>query len=210
MNTTYVTPPKAPRHLASFFEKIRDRAQSILERKIATTEAKLGEIGLPRVIRLARKYKFTDAEERVLVYSVMTSVSKYSVQSSRFAQDYSRYLLNDPLNVCKACDISLSTLLEFLSSEREHMKHGLFSEVQHSYILHSVLTCEEIVVKAIIGCRLLNAEFLRLEQTCLADVVAEEPGGERYRSSQGPGVASQADGVPIDGVPDDGSSHWPI
>ena len=90
------------------------------------------------------------------------------------------------------------------------MKHGLFSEVQHSYILHSVLTCEEIVVKAIIGCRLLNAEFLRLEQTCLADVVAEEPGGERYRSSQGPGVASQADGVPIDGVPDDGSSHWPI
>jgi len=37
--------------------------------------------------------------------------------------------------------------------------------------------------KALMGSQLKSNEFLKLEQTYLADVIAEEPGNEHYRSA---------------------------
>ena len=47
------------------------------------------------------------------------------------------------LSVCKACDLSISDMINFLSEDRVHMKQGIFLDVQQSYILHSTISFDE-------------------------------------------------------------------
>ncbi len=35
-------------------------------------------------------------------------------------------------------------MINFLSEDREHMKQGIFLDVQQSYILHSAITFDEV------------------------------------------------------------------
>ena len=50
----------------------------------------------------------------------------------------------DTLAVCRACDSRISEIVEFLNAERDHMKQGLFPDVQQSYLLHSALNFDEV------------------------------------------------------------------
>lgn len=48
------------------------------------------------------------------------------------------------LGVAKACDMSISEMITFLGEDREHMKQGLFLDVQQSYLLHSNINFDEV------------------------------------------------------------------
>ena len=52
---------------------------------------------------------------------------------------------NDALSVCKACDLSIGELVDFLDSDREHMQQGFFPDVQSSYVLHSAVSFDEVM-----------------------------------------------------------------
>ncbi len=51
------------------------------------------------------------------------------------------------LSVCKACDMSISDMIKFLSDDREHMKQGTFLDVQQSYLLHSTIGFDEVTLQ---------------------------------------------------------------
>lgn len=51
---------------------------------------------------------------------------------------------SDTLSVCKACDITISEMVNFLNQDREHMQQGIFPDVQQSYLLHSALNFDEV------------------------------------------------------------------
>lgn len=53
---------------------------------------------------------------------------------------------NDTLAVCKACDVSIREMVDFLDTDREHMQHGLFPDVQRSYVLHSTVAFDEVIM----------------------------------------------------------------
>ena len=59
----------------------------------------------------------------------------------------------DTLAVCRACDCRISEIVEFLNPDREHMKQGIFPDIQQSYILHSALTFDEV-------CHMLYVSYL--------------------------------------------------
>ena len=85
--------------------------------------------------------------------------------------------------------MKLCELVEFLNQDRTHMKqglilnkrHGMYSDIQQMYLLESVLAFDEISLRALLGSNLKASEFLKLEQTCLADVIAEEGGNKHLR-----------------------------
>ena len=102
---------------------------------------------------------------------------------ARFGRFYGGGVLygNDTLSVCKACDMKIGEIVNFLNSDREHIKLGLFPDVQQSYLLHSTISFDEVSCKALVGAPLKENEFLKIEQTPVADVIAEEVGNEHYR-----------------------------
>jgi len=87
----------------------------------------------------------------------------------------------DVLSGCQFLAIPLQEMLEFLDRERKHMLQGFFPEVQDSYILTCNITYDFDFCKALMGSQLKATEFLKIEQTLLADVIAEEPGNQHYR-----------------------------
>lgn len=48
--------------------------------------------------------------------------------------------------VCKASGISISEMINFLGQDREHMQQGIFPDVQQSYLLHSNINFDEVIV----------------------------------------------------------------
>ena len=97
---------------------------------------------------------------------------------------------NDTLSVCKACDLKISEIVIFLNQDREHMQQGIFPDVQQSFLLHSALNFDEVSCKALVGAPLKANEFLKVEQTHLADIIAEEAGNEHLRMQEGGAPAS--------------------
>ena len=65
------------------------------------------------------------------------------------------------------------------------MQQGIFPDVQQSYLLHSALNFDEVSCKALVGAPLKANEFLKVEQTHLADIIAEEVGNEHLRMQEG-------------------------
>ena len=86
-----------------------------------------------------------------------------------------------PFSVCRTCNMTIREIINFLSQDRTHMQQGLFPDVQQMYLLQSLLTFDEVSMRALLGANLKPAEFLKLEQTCLADVIVEESGNEHLR-----------------------------
>lgn len=144
--------------------------KAIIERRLQSTEEQGGEKSLPRIIRLCRKFKFTEDESRIAICALVTQSS--TDRTGRYC---------DVLNTCGFLKIPLKVMLEFLDKDRLHMQQGLFPEVEESYILNSNLGYDVDFCKALMGSKLKSNEFLKLEQTLLADVIAEEPGNEHYR-----------------------------
>ena len=77
---------------------------------------------------------------------------------------------SDVLSVCRVCDMKLSEAVEFLSQSRLPMQQGIFPDVHHMYLLQSSVSFDEVPCKALLGALLSDNEFLKLDQTFLADV----------------------------------------
>ena len=142
----------------------------VIESKLLATEKQLGEIYLPRITRLCRKFKFNENETKIATFCLVTQ-SGYGENNG---------MLN-PVICCKILNIPLKEMLEFLDKDRLHMEQGFFSEILDSYILSSGITYDNDFCKALMGTHLKSQEFLKIEQTKLADVIAEEPGNDKYR-----------------------------
>ena len=156
------------------FVQISVRLEQVIKSRLQATEEKHGEISLPRITRLCRKFKFTDNEARSATYALVMQ-SGYD-RDGRFG-GYG----TDMLSTCHFLAVPLQEMLEFLDKERTHMQQGFYPDVQDSDILTSTIAYDTDFCKAIMGSQLTATEFLKLEQTLLADVIAEEPGNQHYR-----------------------------
>lgn len=146
---------------------------TVVVSKLKATEEQYTYLGMPRVIRLCRKFKFTENETKIAVYSLVA-------QSCCDREGMCSYDSN-VLTTCRILDIPLQELLGFLDKDRLHMTQGLFPEIHDGNILSRSITYDSDFCKALMGSQLKSNEFLKLEQTYLADVIAEEPGNEHYR-----------------------------
>lgn len=154
--------------------QISVRLEKVIESRLQATIDKHGEVNIPRITRLCKKFKFTENESRIATYALVMQ-SGYD-REGRFG-GYGA----DVLSTCQSLSIPLREILEFLDKERTHMQQGFFPDVQDSYILTCTITYDSDFCKALMGSKLKDTEFLKLEQTLLADVIAEEPGNEHYR-----------------------------
>ena len=148
----------------------------VIESKLLATEKQLGEIYLPRITRLCRKFKFNENETKIATFCLVTQSGYGENHSGRF--DYG---MVNPVTCCKVLNIPLKEMLEFLDKDRLHMEQGFFPDIQDSYILASGITYDNDFCMALMGTHLKSQEFLKIEQTKLADVIAEEPGNDKYR-----------------------------
>lgn len=78
-------------------------------------------------------------------------------------------------------DMKISEIIDFMSDNRTHIQQGMFPDVQQAYLLQSNLMLDEVSLRALVGASLKPSEFLKLDQTCLADVILEEKGSEHLR-----------------------------
>ena len=167
--------------------KAAERIHKIWDLKLKVTEEKKGSEGLPRIIRLARRLKLSEKETTLLVFVLACQTKTGTIGRGRMS------LLGNStgtLELCQVCNMTISEMVEFVHQDRVHMQQGLFPDVQQSYILHSNISFDEVSVKALVGAPLTSSEFLKLEQTHLADVIAEESGNEHFR-----GDGQQPEGI---------------
>ncbi|XP_019854420.1 PREDICTED: uncharacterized protein LOC105313451 [Amphimedon queenslandica] len=164
-------------------DAVVERFKKIIDKRLAATEKTNGEVGLPRVIRLSRRLKLNEKETSILTYVLVAQASKgdHHVLRGPFGASMAHFNTS-VLNLCRNCDMMLSEMLAFLDSERPHMQQGLFPDVQQSYILQCNLGLDEVSLRALIGAPLKSSDMLKLEQTCLSEVILEEEGNEGLRS----------------------------
>jgi len=145
-----------------------------MDLRLKATEEKHGEVRLPRVVRLCRKFNFSKNETEITLFTL-------TMQAGIEREDrYGGYGI-DPISLCSFLDVPLQEVLDFLDQERLHMQQGFFPDVQHTYILSSTLSYDTDVCKALMGADLKQNDFLKIEQTYLADVIAEEPEHQHLR-----------------------------
>jgi SpoVK/Ycf46/Vps4 family AAA+-type ATPase len=158
--------------------KIEAWMKQCIDRRLEVTEKEKGEVALPRAVRLARRYKFSENETMLLYYvvadhyGVYAEFQKHDISFDRF------YRGADIVTISKVMKLPLHELLSFLSPEREHMQHSIFPDLNQVYLLTSGLHLDAEVVKALFGSKLTTSEFLKVENTPLGDVLAEEAGNE--------------------------------
>ena len=155
------------------FTQISERLSNVVEARVQATKEKHGETCLPRIMRLCKKLKFAENESRIATYALVLQ-SGYD-REGRFSYG------TDVLGACQFLNIPLKEMLEFLDKDRVHMQQGFFPDVQDSHILSSSISYDSDFCKALMGSQLKSNDFLKLEQTKLADVIAEEPGNTHYR-----------------------------
>ena len=148
--------------------------------RLEVTEKEKGEVTLPRAVRLARKYKLSENEMMLFNYVLVDQVGLYleNVQKRTFGSFGG--MGGDLASTCNTLDLSLLEMLGFLSSERQHMQHGLFPDINQTYILSNAIRFDSEIMKALVGGKLSSSDFLKVENTPLGDILAEEPGSEHY------------------------------
>ncbi len=152
------------------------RTKLLIESRIKATEENLGECYLPRIIRLCKKFKFSENETRLALYALICQGGFDDTSRRGYSQFGGGGV--DCVSACQFLDMPITKVLAFLSKERLHMEQGLFPEVQESYLLNSTLTYDGDFCAALIGSKLTSNEFLKLEQTELAGIILEEPGSQ--------------------------------
>ena len=91
----------------------------------------------------------------------------------------------DPISLCSFLDVPLQEVLDFLDQDRLHMQQGFFPDVQHDYILGSDLNYDTDLCNVLMGVNLKQSDFLKIEQTYLADIVIQEPEYQHFRDQTG-------------------------
>ena len=87
----------------------------------------------------------------------------------------------DMVHMCIVMDVPFLELLNFLNQDHLHMQQGLFPNVQQSYVLSNSLEMDYDMYLALMGADLKQKDFLKIDQTCLADVIFEEPEYQHFR-----------------------------
>ena len=72
--------------------RVADRLQQLWTRVLAATEKEKGEKGLPRIIRLSRRFTLTEKETKAMVYAFCNQVSR-PVDQARLAERENRLCL---------------------------------------------------------------------------------------------------------------------
>lgn len=94
---------------------------------------------------------------------------------------FSAYRGVDIVHMCIVLDIPFLELLNFLNQDRLHMQQGLFSNVQQNYMLTTLVELDYDMYLVLVGAGLKQKDFLKIDQTCLADVIFEEPEYQHFR-----------------------------
>jgi len=149
-----------------------------MELRLKATEEKYGEVRLPRAVRLCRKCNFSNNEMMIILY-VLTFQNTEEERERYFLYGDSHGV--KVLYMCTVLDIPLLEIFDFLNPDRLHMQQGLFPNVQQNDILSSSLELDYDVYLALIGVDLKQKDFLKIDQTCLADVIFEEPEYKHFR-----------------------------
>ena len=161
--------------------KAVERIRKIWELKLKVTEEMLGSEGLPRIIRLARRLELSEKETILIVYIFTSQMHVlYTIGKESFSARSSA-VWNSTSELCRVCEFSISEISDFFRNDRVHMQQGLFPEVKHAHILNTAVRFDDVPLRALMGLPLTSSEFLRIEQTHLADVIVEESGNEHYR-----------------------------
>ena len=152
-----------------------------IDMRLEATEKEKGEVALPRAVRLARRYKLSENESLLFNYVLVDQVGLYLELTARrggfggFGGG-----MGDLTSTCGTLDLPLLEMLDFLSSEREHMQHGLFPDINQTYMLSNAIRFDGEILKGLVGGKLSSSEFLKVESTPLGDILAEEPGSEHF------------------------------
>ena len=56
--------------------QVLERIKTIWTNKLSVSEKVHGELGLPRIVRLARKFKLSEKETQVIIYAFISKVTK--------------------------------------------------------------------------------------------------------------------------------------
>ena len=155
-----------------------------IDMRLEVTEKEKGEMALPRAVRLVRKYKLSE-NETMCFYYVLAEM--YGLQHEipkdrkKFFPDYGmQNALGDLSWVCSIINMPVHEMLDFLSSERQHMQHGLFPDINLNYGLSNALRLDGETMKVLSGGKLSSSEYLKVENTPLGEILSEEPGSEHY------------------------------
>ena len=153
--------------------QVAERLKKIIKLRLKATEEKFGEVRLPRLVRLWRKFNLSPNETDILMF-VMAR------QSGR--GDIVEYEIN-PITLAEFLEITLQEIVEFLNQDHLHIQQGLFPDIEHS---SSAIFTEQFYIdphfhKILLGADVKQNDFLKLEQTCLADVIAAEPEHQHLR-----------------------------
>ena len=124
------------------------------------------------MIRLCRKYDLTDNEMMILLYAL---TFQHSEEQENKKNPFSTYRGVDIVHMCIVLDIPFLELLSFLHQDRLHMQQGLFPNVQQNFMPNVSLEIDFDMYLALIGGTVKQKDFLKIDQTCLADVIVEEP-----------------------------------
>ena len=150
-----------------------------IDMRLEVTEKEKGEVALPRAVRLARKYKLSENEAKLFYYVLVDLAGLYLDLKPQQHLLYGGRAL-ELTATCKVLDLSLLEVMEFFTSERKHMEDGIFPDINQTYILTSSIRLESEVGKALLGGKLSSSEYLKVDNTPLGDILAEEPGSEHY------------------------------
>ena len=161
------------------------RTKLVIDSRLKATEEKLGECYLPRIIRLCRKFKFTENETAIALYCLIRQFSqKYETRRMLCGccDRGQRGTGSDCVTISQFMGIPIMEVLGFIKKERLHMKQGLFPRIDdHTYMKADQIAYDFDFCKVLMGLKMTDNEFLKLEQTLLADVIAEEPGNKHLK-----------------------------
>ena len=152
--------------------QVAERLKKIIDLRVKATEQKHGEVRLPRVMRLCHKYDLTDKETAIMLYLL---TYKYDDEQDSNKSPFSSYHTIEAVHVCSVLDISFLEIFNFVNQDRLHIQQGLFPNIQQNYILNMMLELDHDMYFVLQGASLKQKDFLKIDQTFLADVIFEEP-----------------------------------
>jgi|GEM_PF-622025 len=162
--TKPIDDPDASRRTAALLSALR-RAAAVLEAKSAArTAAATRREQIPRLVRLAGEMAWTPGELRCIQVMVLCYVDPVT-----FNKHELRFLIG-------LAGLSTREFLQFVQPGRRHMKESLVEiekGISHSVFDHDFRMADE-VVKALVGGKLSDDEFLKIDKTALAQVLMAE------------------------------------
>ena len=144
----------------------------------------------PRVLRVAKKLRLSGPETDAILYIL----SQQCGSSPPFGHTTANALL--PATVARFARLDAHQLMHFLSDSRAHIKQGLIGMTEQrlkGLLLESRLTMSMEAVAAFSGVNLTEEQIIKLDKTCLCEVLLEEGTHERP-SGRGGSAGSYTEG----------------